>query len=233
MLPERESLFAEFLPVQPVTTEPASRNTVADAAAAAEYIRAMQQFAALQRNPVLELLAGEQQFERDHKYPATPLSFAGDHWRAYYHSHVSPISVNGEHGHFHFFGRIRHTGNKSEDWAHVAGLSIDRHGQPLMWFAVNQWVTGDAWLPANELFGRLEFPLLPDSDGLLNCWAMSILCLYREELRQLLESRDLKLGLLRQKSPLETVLQSRSVYELASSSIAMLEKLSAALPDAG
>jgi hypothetical protein len=197
--------------------------------AAAEYVRVTQEYAKHRRNPVLELLAGVAQFERDRKYPATPLSFADDHWRAYYHSHVSPISVNGEHGHFHFFCRIRDTGNKSEDWAHVAGLSIDGHGQPLMWFTVNQWVTGDGWLPAQELSGHLVFTLLAGRDGLLKCWAMSILCLYHEELRQLLVKRDLKLDALARKEPLETILQSRSVYELSSMQVDVFEKLSASL----
>jgi hypothetical protein len=197
--------------------------------AANEYANVIREFAALESNPVLELLQNVVQFELDHKYPADPLSFAHDHWRAYYHSHVSPISVNGEHGHFHFFCRVAETGVKSEDWTHVAGLSIDMQGQPLMWFTVNQWVTGDAWVPAEDLFNRLELSLLPKNEGLLLRWTMTMLCLYRDELRELLIFRDRKILSMQQKNTEQNILQSRSIYELSSSSINVLDKLSAVI----
>jgi len=229
MFAQRKSLFAKRLSMQSVARTLMSPDDT-ERRAAEDYARIMLRYAELDCNPVLELLAEVEHFEFNHKYPSEPLSFAEDHWRAYYHGHISPISVNGEHGHFHFFARIGNSGIKAQDWAHVAGLSIDAYGQPLMWFTVNQWVTGDAWLPAEELFEKLVFSPLVEGESLLNRWAMSLLSLSRNELRELLMFRDQRVVSLQEKNPDETVLQSRSVYELSSRSMDLMGKLSTILP---
>lgn len=100
-------------------------------------------------NPVLEIIAQDKALEENKKYPSELLQFNQSGWRAYYHCHPAARAgnhrFNGEHGHFHIFVRIQ---ENPEQWSHLVALAMDNMGQPLGWFTVNHWVTGEEWQSA-------------------------------------------------------------------------------------
>jgi hypothetical protein len=200
--------------------------------AAVDLLACLQAFAAERSNPVLALLGTERQLVAGRKYPQPPLQFGAGQWRAYYHHHHGQPLVAGEHGHFHVFVRApasRSGGEQARPWAHLAGLGMDSLGQPLRWFAVNAWVTDDAWLPGRWLMARLA-QLTPDTeDELLPAWLSAMLCLYREALVSLLDERDGALAATAGGRALEEVQADRSLYQLAARPVDLQHRLEAVL----
>lgn len=176
-------------------------------------------------NPVLEVLRGVEQLQAERKYPEEYLCFGGTSWRAFYHCHNTPDINTHEHGHFHVFARMPET----NDWTHVAGLAMDGLGQPLHWFAVNQWVTNEHWLPMAQVMDL--FGLLPRSGDLtlVERWLVAMLDLFQADIRQLLILRDDKLGTLTMDREAEQVFGDRGVYTLASIPIDVKYALESAL----
>jgi len=180
-------------------------------------------------NAVLELYPAQGEIIEHHRYPPDGLHIAGDTWRAYYHSHDYPDRPREEHGHFHIFRKIAERGRGMQDWAHVAGLVMDREGQPLCWTAVNRWVTGGMWLPADQL-GNIVSAITPDVDPPVARWLLAMIKLYRNELILLFRQRD---KILLQHNPDDwTALQEdRSVYRLARRKINLASDLLSILTD--
>jgi len=177
-------------------------------------------------NPVLEVLAQPDRIEQGVKYPPGRLRFGDGPLRAYYHVHTEPYLRPGEHGHFHLF--VATTSLESETrWCHVAGLSMNHQGQPVRWFAVNNWVTGGTWLDADTLWVDIMAALTVDPAGysLLERWLAGMLGLYLSELQQLLQERDAALAAESAGQPLPEVLQERAIYELSAVPINLLDML--------
>jgi len=171
----------------------------------------LQEMAAQRTNAVLELVGNVEQLESEHSYPEKSLFFAADRWRAFYHCHESTSLHPDEHGHFHIF-----TDTGDQDWAHVAGLSIDNMGQPLQWFMVNRWVTDGPWLEQDKFPVQLEDAAHDnEEDSLVGRWLLALLQVYRETLSDLLAKRDEQLQLFsKERSRVET-LDDRDIYTLA------------------
>ena len=172
-------------------------------------------------NPVLLLLGAEPALMENQKYPQGLLQFSGGEWRAYYHCHPSSghgrsgkHHFDGEHGHFHLFMSTDATGDK---WTHVIALAMDPQGQPLGWFTVNHWVTGESWVPASELTEKLQSIPYDIQETLLTRWLLAMVVLYRDQLNELLECRDKLLN----ENVLagDNILQDRSLYLLSESPI--------------
>lgn len=203
--------------------------------AALDLLACLQAFGEQGGNPVLALLGPERQLVVDRKYPQPPLSFGAGRWRAYYHHHDGQPLAPGEHGHFHVFMRAPGPDN-GRSWAHLAGLGMDAMGQPLRWFAVNGWVTDDAWLSRAWLRARLA-ELVPDpGDALLPAWLCAMLGLYLDELDALLDARDRALDAAADGRAPEAVRTDRQLYQLAERPIHLQARLEAALtapPQAG
>ncbi len=127
--------------------------------------------------------------------------------RYFYHCHPPGERAEGEHGHFHlFFDRSAMPGGTvpliaaplaprdepRADVVHIAALAISDQGLPLQWFGTNRWVT-DEWLyPAYAVIAMLDqFDLRgPNGDSLVNEWLTAMVGLAREEIAELLHSRD-------------------------------------------
>lgn len=171
---------------------------------------------------MLELLAGEAQFQKEQKYPAERLRFGDDGWRAYYHTHDSPAFRPDEHGHFHLFTR---NPDDPAQWAHVAALGMDHQGQPLRWFTVNQWVTGDAWTDADELSEAWACEAGAQAGDNVAQWLQAITGVYLDELAALLVERDRSLAEIADGRELPEVLTDRAVYLLAERPIDLLDRL--------
>ncbi len=106
----------------------------------------------------------------------------------YYHAHVARERYSNEHGHFHVFSRPKPDGR----FIHLVGISLSPHGLPIRLFLTNQWVTGETWTSAataQRQVDRFRFRghgrLAPLGD-----WITAMMRLYRDEIHQLHESRE-------------------------------------------
>ncbi len=147
--------------------------------------------AAAETNPVLQVINLDQPLQENKKYPADLLRFNQSGWRAYYHCHPANRAGNhrfkGEHGHFHLFVQ---TNSKPKKWSHVAAIAMDSMGQPLGWFTVNHWVTGEVWERADTLIRLLKSIPYTQPVSLVERWLLSILALSHNKLKALLLERD-------------------------------------------
>jgi len=172
-------------------------------------------------NPVLAILDGKAPNE-EHRYPPDGISFAHDKWRAFYHSHETPDKAPGEHGHFHIFARLE----KGQDsWTHVAGLAVDKIGQPIEWFAANKWVVRGEWQPAKYLKRHLPSLDIHGEKNLTAQWLASLLGTYRDEINNLLEERDRFVSFHRDETDQGGLFEDKSIWKLAKSPIELQSKL--------
>lgn len=141
-----------------------------------------------------------------------PEDDAIDHERGYqwfYHSH-SPEDRPGaaEHGHIHLFARrklwsrrlrsarevtfAKLDGGPKEpvNTRHLLTIGFDAKGVPASLFTVNSWVTGDLMLSARTTALLLENMVLETSHSDVDAVVESVVRLYRQEIRELLEQRD-------------------------------------------
>lgn len=193
----------------------------------ADLLDCLIRFAERSSNPVLDLLDDES-LQETHRYPPSGLEFGDSRWRAFYHCHGSPRRRAGEHGHFHIFAR---PDAARDDWTHVAGLAMDCLGQPVEWFAVNQWVTGGSWLPADDLIRRLPVPVPAPHDGLTERWLAGMVCAYKDDIQQLLRQRDRALAAHVSGNDGAAAMKNRAIYDLAASGIDLRATLEGGLGD--
>ena len=142
-------------------------------------------------NPVLQVIQSDLPLKENKKYPPELLQFNGLGWRAYYHCHPASRAgnhrFNGEHGHFHIFVRTK---INPERWSHVVALAMDSMGQPLGWFTVNHWVTGEDWESASNLVLYLKQLPYSEQENVIEKWLLSLLALSHDEVESILYERD-------------------------------------------
>ena len=176
----------------------------------------LQEMAAAETNPVLQVINPELPLQENKKYPAGLLQFNHSGWRAYYHCHPANRAGNhrfkGEHGHFHLFIR---TNNNPETWSHLAAIAMDPMGQPLGWFTVNHWVTGEAWETASTLITLLKLIPYNKQTSLVERWLLSILALSHDKVKTILLERDEILKQQQLKNESNDVKQDRGIYLLS------------------
>ncbi len=190
------------------------------AEATAVFAASLVKLAEMQSNAVLQVFDPTKPFVENKKYPPGFLQFNQQGMQAYYHCHpASRKGVHrfpGEHGHFHIFIRIA-----EERWSHLVALSMDSMGQPLGWFTVNLWVSGESWLAADELvkkFNQLPLQLADNKLSLAEQWLLSLLLLEKQTIISLIKERDRILE--QEKQALGgDILQDRSVYLLSQTEI--------------
>ena len=167
-------------------------------------------------NPVLQIINPELPLQENKKYPADLLRFNKTGWRAYYHCHPANRAghhrFKGEHGHFHLFVRIN---NSPDKWSHVAALAMDSMGQPLGWFTVNHWVTGEEWESASRLIDFISSPPYEEQDSLVETWLLSMLALSSDYVKTILLERDEVLKKYELKNNNQDVKQDREIYLLS------------------
>lgn len=172
-------------------------------------------------NPVLQVIANESEILEEVKYPKGQLQFNGTGWRAYYHTHAAHADsqqlFSAEHGHFHFFVR---NDDDTETWSHLVALSMDDFGQPLRWFMVNHWVTGETWLEAKELMTVIEDIPYQQQENVLEQWLLCMLDVFKTEISGLLLSRDKCANIQN-----EAQRQNRDIYLIAEEKIDLQQKL--------
>jgi len=199
-------------------------------AAAESLLASLLEMAELESNPVLQVIDSAMPLQVNKKYPTELLQFNQNGWRAYYHCHPASRAGNhrfkGEHGHFHIFVRLENTADKTEKWSHLAALAMDNMGQPLGWFTVNQWVTGETWQSAATLIQLLKSVPYDKQTSLIEGWLLSLVVLSREVIIQVLQMRDMLLEKRQLSSSKEDydIKQDKELYLLSEASI-NLQKL--------
>lgn len=197
---------------------------------AAEYLTGcLLEMAEAETNPVLEVI--DIPLLENKKYPPEFLTFNQLGWRAYYHCHPSSRAGNhrfkGEHGHFHIFVRLKNSSSDEEEWSHLVALAMDNLGQPLGWFSVNHWVTGEKWQAAESLIKYLdEIPYEQDDETILvETWLLSLLALSRDKVKNVLFERDNTLNKIQTKKPEVDMKQNRDIYLLSEKAINLMDLL--------
>lgn len=159
--------------------------------AADSLLSCLLEMADAETNPVLQIINPELPLEENKKYPADLLQFNQTGWRAYYHCHPATRAGNhrfeGEHGHFHIFVRSQ---NAPEEWSHLVALAMDNMGQPMGWFTVNHWVTGETWQDAEILINQLKYIPFDRQTTLIERWILSLIDLNKDKIADILAVRD-------------------------------------------
>jgi len=171
-------------------------------------------------NPVLEILDLDKPLEENKKYPAGLLQFNQTGWRAYYHCHPASRAGNhrfkGEHGHFHIFVRLQ---TEPERWSHLVALAMDQMGQPLGWFTVNHWVTGEEWEAESRLSACLQQSAFEHQESLVEKWLLSLLAVSEKKIHALLIERDRMIKEKCTATSLDETLGNREIYLLSEDTI--------------
>ena len=108
---------------------------------------------------------------------------------------------------------------------------MDIFGQPLQWFTVNHWVTGETWLNASQLVDGLDklFSEIPQDLKLVEEWLLAMLRFYKPGLKALLLKRDQQIEELSKKLDIDTLLHDRSIYFLSQRDICLLKDLTSSI----
>lgn len=201
--------------------------------AAESLVTCLLEMAEAETNPVLLVIDPDLPLEENKKYPADLLQFNHTGWRAYYHCHPANRAGNhrfqGEHGHFHIFVR---TQDKPEKWSHLVALSMNNMGQPLGWFTVNHWVTGESWVDSEILsnylqtipYDQLEHQKL-NTFNIVERWLLALLAVSREQVKVVLHERDKILQQKEQNLAESNIKQDKGVYLLSEMPINLLDLL--------
>lgn len=155
-------------------------------------------------NLVGDVLRGQGTFVEFDHYPPDDVFDRDSQSQYYYHAHREEA---GENGHFHTFLRapgmpggvrpVKYSGaepwpNREEALSHLIAISMDAYGRPMDLFAVNRWVTAEAWYAAEDVIRMLDhfvidhaFPSWP-----VNRWIGAMLRLFRPQIEALIRHRD-------------------------------------------
>lgn len=184
------------------------------------------EMAEAETNPVLQIINPDTPLEENKKYPAGLLQFNQSGWRAYYHCHPSTRTGNhrfkGEHGHFHIFVRIN---NDPETWSHLVALAMDNMGQPMGWFTVNHWVTGETWQDAEVLINQLKVIPFDTQTTLIERWLLSLLVLNKDKITDILYTRDKLIKEQQLTNTDKDVKQDKGIYLLSETPLNLKELL--------
>ena len=182
-------------------------------------------------NIVADLLRDQATFyEWDH-YPKGDAYDHVTHSQYYYHAHPAEDRL-GEHGHFHTFLRPKGmpTGmspapvpdytpppGDNDALSHLIAISMDKHGIPIGLFTTNRWVTGETWYRSADvsaMLDRFEMDLAWPSWP-VNRWITGMLRLFRPQILELLQQRDVAVDAWQADHPERNVYEDRD-FEITS-----------------
>jgi len=195
---------------------------VAMRAAGAEVLECLRVLDKADLDLVSEVLRGQGTFYELEHYPSDDVFDRDTHAQYYYHAHREA----SEHGHFHTFLRapgmpdgvapVPYSGEEvwpegDESISHLIAISMDAFGRPISMFAVNRWVSAEAWYLAEDVIRMLDrfaidhaFPSWP-----VNRWVGAMLQLFRPQVEALVRHRDTVVGAWRHSHPDTDVFEDR------------------------
>ena len=194
--------------------------------AAESLVACLLEMAEAETNPVLQVIPEGFILEENKKYPTSLIQFNDLGWRAYYHCHPASRAghhrFQGEHGHFHIFVRTKEKPD-SEQWSHLVALAMDNMGQPLGWFTVNHWVTGETWETASVLSSYLDSVPFEGTENLLERWLLSLLALSSDSVNYVLNERDRVLEIKEEQAGEKDIKQDKNIYLLSETPLNLKE----------
>jgi len=193
-------------------------------AAGAEVLECLRVLDKANLDLVSEVLRGQGTFYELEHYPSDDVFDRDTHAQYYYHAHRGAA----EHGHFHTFLRapgmpegvapVAYSGEEiwptgDESISHLIAISMDAFGRPISLFAVNRWVSAEAWYPAEDVIRMLDrfavdhaFPSWP-----VNRWIGAMLRLFRPQIKALVRHRDTVVDAWRHSHPDTDVFEDRQL----------------------
>lgn len=135
-------------------------------------------------------LAGAAAFVRWSHYPRDDVDDGAHGTRFFYHAHEQSDMLGNEHGHFHVF--TRGESDKPFRYAHLVGVSLDDRGTPLRLFTTNEWVTGEDWMPADQMTQAVHRFCVQTTGRLAPVarWLTALIQFYAHPIVSLLHARD-------------------------------------------
>jgi len=180
------------------------------------HIACLLDMAEAETNPVLQVIPSDSPLKENKKYPPELLQFNGLGWRAYYHCHPASRAgdhrFKGEHGHFHIFVRIK---DEPEKWSHFVALAMNNMGQPIGFFTVNQWVTGEEWESAKKLIKYLDDIPFSEQKEVVEMWLLSLLIINRDLIAAVLVERDNIITVKKGQLPDADIKKDKGLYLLS------------------
>jgi len=100
---------------------------------------------------------------------------------------------------------------------------MDDEGYPIELFTTNRWVTGEAWVPADDVKNMVEYFHVEHSrpSNAVNRWLTAMLLLFRPQILQLIDRRDQTLIEYMQRLPLKENLENRNLEITSKSKISI------------
>ena len=209
-------------------------------AAGAEVLECLRVLDKANLDLVGEVLRGQGTFYELEHYPADDVFDRDTHAQYYYHAHRGA----GEHGHFHTFLRapgmpegaapVPYSGDEvwpqgDESISHLIAISMDAFGRPIGLFAVNRWVSAEAWYSAEDVIRMLDrfaidhaFPSWP-----VNRWIGAMLQLFRPQIEALVRHRDAVIEAWRRAHPDSDVFEDRRLDVTGEFSISIETQIAA------
>ncbi len=190
-------------------------------------------------NIVGELLRHQGTFYEWNHYPKGDIFDHATHSQYFYHAHVKG-QRKGEHGHFHTFLRAKGMAagvspapyDGDAEWpegdnalSHLIGISMNAKGFPIGLFAVNRWVTGEAWYVADDVTEMIErFDIDHASPSWpANKWITAMLRLFHPQIIDLVRNRDVVVADWQRKYPDRDVYEDRDL-EITSTTAISVDK---------
>lgn len=159
--------------------------------------------------PLMQRVLPEEDIKWWEHYPKFDARSKKCQSRWYYHVHKPGTRSDDEHGHFHLFldktqikkssrsmAKPDYSKNKKKARvSHLVALSIDKNGIPREWFTTNRWVTDEWMYPAKVMTDHIPLYNVDDTaeDKLVNKLITAMVCLYSDEIEDMLYERDAKL----------------------------------------
>ena len=174
------------------------------AAAGEEVLDCLRVLETVDLNIVGEVLRGNGTFYEHEHYPPEDVFDRHSQSQYYYHAHRD---ASGENGHFHAFLRapgmpagtrpVAYSG--AEPWptgpealSHLIAISMDTYGRPIGLFAVNRWVTAEAWYAGEDVIRMLDRFVIDHASPSwpVNRWISAMVRLFRPQIEALVRHRD-------------------------------------------
>ncbi|RIA56001.1 DUF6969 family protein [Dichotomicrobium thermohalophilum] len=172
-------------------------------AAAERVLTASAALAEAGKTVVTAVMPGQAALEAWAHYPAQDIRDPATGVQFYYHAHPEHDRGAGEHGHFHVFAPAGVEGPQPADdnghlpaggqsLCHLIGISMDAYSQPIGLFTTNRWVTGETWLPAEDVIERVRaFEMQPQEPfAQTRTWLAGMMTLFRPQIEALITERD-------------------------------------------
>lgn len=149
----------------------------------------------------------------------------------FYHCHREDFESE-EHGHFHCFMRYKNIPKRIKPsyppdvakhthppMAHLVAIAMNRFGQPIRLFTVNQWISSEIWYDAEHVAGFIKrFKMTLTNDPywqILDQWVSGMMHLFAPQINWLHSVRDQNIEQLRINAPDENVFENRNIEELS------------------